>query len=403
MARVMDLSAFGTTSTALAALNIIVVPAALGYDTASVRYIALARSDPPQLRSLTSYIARSVSLSCLVVCVSLLAVAVVELFIGQDEAATALLVLMLIIPTFAFIRVGEGWLRGFGRLVPAMIGSAVVVPVLTIAMLLLVWALTSQSLNAEWALGARATASALGFLLIAALVWSRLRDRPDKIDRLTEIDHTAVRNASFVLCGVSFLAMVLTQVDIVAVAFFSGSEEAGLYSAAVRVALAMNVALVAVNFVLAPKVARLHALDNRKELADEIGSAASWSLILMGAGCLVLFAIAPLVLRIFGPDFEVAADTLRILLVGQLVNGLCGPAAALLNMTGRQVATAAILGSAALLDLVLLSLLIPPLGMNGAAIATASATAWWNLGMAFYARRSLGVWPLPTPLARILP
>jgi O-antigen/teichoic acid export membrane protein len=405
MARVMGLSAFGVANTALALLNILVIPAALGYETASVRFVALTREDGPHLRALTVHFGRNVLLSSAFTCLLIAAGAVVEQRLGNAEQAVALAMLLLIVPGFALVRVGEGWLRGFGSLVRALINSGVVIPVLSILIILGEWALlgSTRDVGVGGALGARAAATAVAVLTVGLFVShkldGRLRPRsPLEPTLASEIHRTAV-----VLCGVAFLTMAVSQMDIVAVSVVKGSSEAGLYSAASRVAQAMNVALVAVNFVLAPRIARLFADGKTGQLQQEVSSAASWCICLMGGACLLLIPGASLVLSAFGPGFGAAADALRILMLGQLVNAFCGPVGAILNMTGRQSQAIRALSVSAIVDLLLFGLLIPPLGLTGAACATAVCTAVWNIGMLFYARRYVGVWSLPGALVRILP
>lgn len=401
MARVMGLSAFGTANTALALLNIIVVPAAFGYDTAAIRFVALARDEPPQLRALTLRFVRTVLLSSLVTCGFVVAAAAVEYAAGRHALAFALALLPLIVPAFALVRVGEAWLRGFGSLVRALINSGVVIPTLTIALLLAQrFFLEGAGVSVGGAIGARALATVVAVAAVALFVFGKLgrtlrpRDPLDP-DRVSEMQRVAI-----VLCGVAVLTNAVSQMDIIAVSLLKGPSQAGVYSAASRVAQAMNIALVAVNFVLSPRIARLFATGETARLQDEISSAASWSTGLMACGCLFLIPGSALVLSLFGTGFGAASEPLRILMLGQLVNAVCGPAAATLSMTGGQLQAIRALAVAAALDVALFAVLIPPLGLTGAACATALCTAAWNLGMVAYIRRDIGIWSLPGPLAR---
>jgi O-antigen/teichoic acid export membrane protein len=405
MARVMGLSAFGLANTALALLNILVIPAALGYETAAIRYVALSRDDGSLLRALTVYFGRRVLLASLLTCLAVAVAAAVEQGLGNSDQAIALAMLVTIIPGFALVRVGEGWLRGAGSLVRALVSSGVVVPVLSILFILAEWTLlgSTRDVGVGGALGARAVATAVAVVTVGVFVWGKLGGHLGERSRIEPAMASEIHRTAVVLCGVAFLAMVVSQIDIVAVALLKGSAEAGLYSAASRVAQAMNVALVAVNFVLAPHIARLFADRKTGQLQHEVSSAANWCTCLMALACAILIPGASLVLSAFGPGFGAASDALRILMLGQLVNAICGPAGTLLNMTGRQSQAIRALSVSALIDLVLFGLLIPPFGLTGAACATAACTVAWNLGMLFYARRYLRVWSLPGVLVRVLP
>jgi O-antigen/teichoic acid export membrane protein len=405
MARVMGLSAFGIANTALALLNILAIPAALGYETAAIRYVALAREEQPLLRALTVQFARTVMIGSLVTCLFVAVAAAVELALGREEAAIGLAMLIAIIPGFALVRVGEAWLRGFGCLVKALVNSGVVIPVLTVVFIGALWLAGGmhRSLGVEAALGARAVATAVAVLTVAAFVAGKLDRGLDPRPALDPGQAKEIHRTALVLCGVAALTMAISQMDIVAVSLLRGAAEAGVYSAASRVVQAMNIALVAVNFVLAPKIARLFAAGERGRLQREASSAAGWSTCLMAAAGLLLIPGAPLVLGIFGSGFGGGADALRVLMLGQLVNAFCGPAGAILNMTGLQSRAIRVLAVASAVDVVLFTVLIPAFGLVGAAAATATCTALWNFGMLAYVRLRVQVWSLPGPVARALP
>ena len=66
-----------------------------------------------------------------------------------------------------------------------------------------------------------------------------------------------------------------------------------------------------------------------------------------------------------------------------LVNALCGSVGLLLIMTGYERKAAAIMGTAALLNIIMNVVLIPLYGTVGAAISTAVSMVAWNLAMLY--------------------
>jgi O-antigen/teichoic acid export membrane protein len=402
MARVMSLSAFGSANTALAILNILVVPAALGYDTAAIRFVALAKSDQRDLRALTVRLARTVALGCAVTAAFSAMGAYAEYELGESALSIGLAFLVVIVPAFAIVRVGEAWLRGAGSVIRAQINSNLIVPALSIAFLLVQLPL-QRTIGVAGALGARAAATILSATFVTAFVMRKLGGHLRPRSKLTPGNSTEMRNAATTLCGVNFLAMVVSQIDIVAVSYVRGSSAAGVYSAASRVSLAMNVCIITVAFVLAPHVTELFAEKRKARLQSEVSSAALWSAGLMIGACAIIIPASPTILSIFGSDFSSGAGALRILMLGQLANGICGPVAIVLNMTGKQGLAIRALIIGAIIDLLLLGTLVPVLGLAGAALSTASCTVVWNVVMLIYARRELKIWALPAFLARIMP
>jgi O-antigen/teichoic acid export membrane protein len=405
LARVMGLAEFGTVNVSLALLSILVIPAAFGYETAAIRFTALGRDDGPLLRSLSLRFARTVALTSLLTCLAVGVAAGVEQALGNSDSALGLALLIPILPCFAFVRVGEAWLRGVGMLTRALVSSGVILPLLTLVFAFGAWLLGGRghSVGIAEALGARALATAVALVAVGTFVFGKLQWRlqprraPDP-EVATEIHRTAL-----VLCGVSALAMFVIQADIVAVSFFDGSASAGIYSAAARITQATNVALLAVNFVLSPHIARLAANGETARLQREVGAAATWSARLIAVAFVVALVGSPVILDVFGPGFDAGANALRILMAGQLFNAFCGPAAAALTMSGGQLAALRILAFSVLVQVVLFALLIPPFGLVGAACSTVACGTVANLGFVYYARRTLGIWSLPTALVRFLP
>lgn len=404
MARVMGLAAFGIANTALAFMNILVIPAAIGYDVAAIRFVALERGDQMRLRALTVHFARAVGLGSLVVTALVAVGALVERSAGNAGLAIGLGMLIIITPTFAFVRIGEAWLRGFGSVVRAQINSGVVIPVLSILFLVaqIPFAGSHHTLGVAGGMGARAVSTIIAGGIIIIYIRRRLGGGVyphSELDRLTIED---MHKAALVLCGVGLLSMIIGQIDIVAVSYIRGASAAGVYSAASRIATSMNLSIIAVAFVLAPHAAKLFAEGKTDQLQNEVSSATSWSVRVMLGACAVIIPTSPFVLGIFGSRFGVGADSLRILMLGQAANAACGPVAMILSMTGKQKLAIRALSMAVLVDIVALATLVPMFGIVGAAWATTICTVIWNVAMIIFARRDLGIWVLPRFAVRMM-
>jgi len=100
-----------------------------------------------------------------------------------------------------------------------------------------------------------------------------------------------------------------------------------------------------------------------------------------------------MLLSLFGADFVAGYPALIILTAGMIVNAAAGPVGLLLNMTGHQRLCAKIFGTSALINVVLNALLIPQLGIVGAALATAATMILWNLWLLIMVARKLDLHP----------
>lgn len=134
-----------------------------------------------------------------------------------------------------------------------------------------------------------------------------------------------------------------------------------------------------------------HFRARRPDLAWRTQRRANRAVIAANAPLLLLVAIfaEPLLGFAFGPEFVGAATPLRIMAMGQMVNVLTGPIGGMLTMSGheRVLLKLALLGLATLLLLCLV--LIPTLGLTGAAIAWSANVVIRTLGSYLFARRAI--------------
>jgi O-antigen/teichoic acid export membrane protein len=96
-------------------------------------------------------------------------------------------------------------------------------------------------------------------------------------------------------------------------------------------------------------------------------------------------------LLLYGPTFTQGQTALIILGIGQFYNVLAGPVGWLLLMTGNERDTVTSLVASVTVNAVLNLGLTPHMGLEGAAIASASSIITWNTLMAFFVYKRLGV------------
>ncbi|MGC9526764.1 MAG: flippase [Limnospira sp.] len=193
------------------------------------------------------------------------------------------------------------------------------------------------------------------------------------------------------LQGVFFI--VLSQTDILMLGSMVGPDAVGIYSAAAKTALWSSFVLQAVNTVVAPVFATLYARTDRGGLQSLVATVAHWifwpSLIL----AIALIRFAPALLGLFGPEFVAGRWPMTVLILGQLINVGSGSVGYLMVMTGHQDQSALIFGGSALANLILNAIAIPFLGILGAAIATATCMAIWNVVLHILVVRYLKIYP----------
>lgn len=187
--------------------------------------------------------------------------------------------------------------------------------------------------------------------------------------------------------------MILSQTDILMIGATLGSFEVGIYTAALKTSAWVGFILVAVNAIAAPMFATLYTQGRLEDLQELVTNIARWLFFptLLIASALIINADT--VLGLFGEEFKAGRWEMIVLIGGQLVNVGAGSVGYILQMTGYHRQCAYVVCCSALLNLILNSILIPMIGILGAAIATAITMALWNIWLHQLVVKNIGVQP----------
>ncbi|TQS45506.1 oligosaccharide flippase family protein [Cryptosporangium phraense] len=185
---------------------------------------------------------------------------------------------------------------------------------------------------------------------------------------------------------------------IVLVSALAGVADAGVYNAALRLALAGTLALQALRLAIAPTLARLLTVGDLAGVEHLHRTASVWITVVSFPLYLVFVAWPGEVLRLFGPGFSAGAVALAILAGATLVNLATGPVSTLLLMSGRSTLTLAVTLTSLSGSVALAAALIPHFGVTGAALAKGAAVVGENIAVTVIVRRTVGVRTLSRPL-----
>lgn len=378
--RLLGPAGYGAYSFALAWAMLLAVPALLGLPQLLVRELATyrVRGDWPRARRLVRRANQAVLASS--VAVSLVAAGAFWT-LGWPNAPLfePTLVGLAFVPVLAMVTVRQSVMLGFGRVLLGRAPEALVAPLVTIALALVLARSVAGGLSAGWAMGAFVAAAAA----TAALgLYVQHRTLPVELGRARPVGDTRVwLSASIPLLLAACVTAVNTQAGAILTGSLAGSHEAGIYGAASRVAGFLPFVLIASIPPLMPAIAELHERGDRVELQRVVDRAARG--VFLGSLPLLLgvLVLAHPVLALFGPNFGGAVGPLRMLAVGQLVNIATGLAGVILVMIGDAGRATFAIAIGAGLNLALSVTLIPGHGAGGAAVATSASVAVTNLLM----------------------
>jgi len=168
----------------------------------------------------------------------------------------------------------------------------------------------------------------------------------------------------------AFFQTLITWLDTLLIGALRSTGEAGVYTASTRFVAVGTVLVQTFIVVISPQIAGLLARPEDHPRANALyRSTTTWLVMVTWPIYFTLILFAPLLLRVFGADFVAGHTALMILSFGILYSTSVGPVTAILLMGGKSSWNMFNTVVSLSLNLGLNLLLIPRLGINGAAIA----------------------------------
>lgn len=394
LARVLGPEGYGVYAFVLSLIMLLAIPAQVGLPQLVVRETAKAQASDQWglMRGLWRWSNLFVALfSVLMVTIGLLALWVGGEWLGEHRWQT-LAVGLALVPLIALANVRGAALKGLRHVVLGQLPESILRPGLLLAMVLIaVWSWNAGALTPADVMGLHGIAAFTAFLIGAALL---LRARPEALRAgpKPEYESRYWRQAAMPLAMLAGLKLINAHTGTIMLGVIRSDEEVGVYRVVVQVAMLVVFGLQAINQVMQPYFARLHARGELERLQRLVTYSAR--IILLAALPLVLVMLAfggPLLDFLFGAEYRLGAIALAILALGQLVNAAMGSVGMLLNMTGHERDTVRGVAIAAVSNVVLNLALIPTFGLEGAAAATAITLLIWNLILRYSVQLRLGV------------
>jgi O-antigen/teichoic acid export membrane protein len=184
--------------------------------------------------------------------------------------------------------------------------------------------------------------------------------------------------------------VLLTNTDILVLQQFRGSHDVAIYYAAAKTLALIAFVHFAVSAAVAHRFSEYHATEDRERLKHILLDSIRWTFWASLAACVVILAMGRPLLWLFGAQFVGGYHLMFILAVGLMARSACGPVERLLNMLGEQRVCATVYATAFMFNLGLCVLLIPRMGVEGAATATASALILESALLFLVTKRRLG-------------
>ncbi len=401
---------------AVALFNILAATSKLGADTGLVRQIPhwrqLGRSgDVRQLLRLS--VGPVLALGMLAGALLWAFAEPLARVLGEGEGGAAVAdyarILAFIVPAGALQMTLVSASRGFGDMVPSNVSDRLVRPILQIVLIAIALVLDTGAVGIALGWG-------IPFLVSGVQILRWVQRDVAALPEVNENGSTAsmktlaVEFWSFTapraLAG--FFQVGILWLDVVLVGVLATQADAGRYGAATRLLIIGSFVQLAVIHAIQPRVTTALARDDLDRARTLFRTGTSWVVTAVWPIYIGMAVFAPFLLGLFGPEYVQAADALRILCIAWLVSTACGPVDTVLNMSGRSGWSMIDLFIALVVNVVGNIVLVPSMGIEGAALAWGASMLVHNLLPLLQVQMFLGInpfgraWITAIPIATVI-
>jgi O-antigen/teichoic acid export membrane protein len=315
--------------------------------------------------------------------------------LGAQGMATAIRVLAVALPFAALADTMLGATRGYHQMQPTVVVDRIGRSSLQLLGVVTAALVSSSALLAPlWALPYLPAALCAGFWLRRTIRLSQAEPvtSPDPAPPiLTSADRAAVGNRhgkpnargfwrfTAPRSMASLAQIVIQRLDIVLVGILRGPADAAIYTAATRFLVAGQLGNAAISMAAQPQLTRLFAVHDRAAVNEVYQATTSWLIVLTWPLYLLAIVFGPSVLAIFGRSYHAGSAVMVILASTMLLATACGQVDMVLITAGKSSWSLYNGLSAMAVNIVADLILIPRMGIIGAAIGWAAAIAVSNL------------------------
>lgn len=199
------------------------------------------------------------------------------------------------------------------------------------------------------------------------------------------------------------LHLLMLKTDLIMIGYFLGEKKVGIYSIAMRTAILGTFFLGSVGMIFAPKISELFHDGRIKELTKIYQALTKWITYINLIFFSIIILFSESIMRIFGSEYIAGASALILIGIGQFANSAAGTAGEMIVMTGKSKIDFYINLGSMIVNVFLNILLIPVLGIEGAAIASLVSFSTANITRVIFVYKFHGIFPYNRKFLKIIP
>jgi O-antigen/teichoic acid export membrane protein len=400
--RYITQSEYGIFSLALVLTSIFVTISTLGLQQGSTRYIAYFRGKKEEGK-VRGVISSSIKIALIASIIFSLI-----LFLSSDVISTNILhsselsiplkIFSVAIPFTVLMGIFASLFRGFDKVEPNVYFQNILRSVIYLSFLAGAILLGLSFIGVLYAYLASIAITCIAFAMYVIkklpLSTFSVKKRDDADTAINPIGKELLF-FSIPLLVSNILTTFMHQLDTLMLGYFKTSDIVGLYNGALPLASTiLPLPLYAVGFIYTPIVSKLYSQKAFEEMKQIYTVLTKWIFSATLPLFLILFLFPEIVLNfLFGSDYVQAGVALQLLSLGFIIHAFLGSNGSTLLVMGktRFIMTASLV--CVTLNLILNLMLIPPFGIVGAAIATASSLGLSNILLSTKLYLSSGIHP----------
>lgn len=390
LARILGAGGIGEVILAITVVRISAQIAKFGMEETMTKFIPLyiEQKDDARLKGTSLFAIKFCLLFSIVFMLFVLAFSkFISINIFHSEGLLKLMpVVVVAIPAWVIRDVIGGILRGYNDTLKALIPELIISPFFRILIFLI---LLIKGISPLYAVIAFVAGEILS--VIASIMFVKRRIgylKPVK----GHCENKKIIDVAYTIIFTGMSVLFYTQADVWILGMYTTTKIVGVYGIAAKLALLVYFPMMAFAAVIPSLVSSIHASGDIAELRKVVSESTRWILSAAMPIILILFLEGSYILRYFyGPEFEAGYTVLLILMLGQLIKAGAGLIGVILQMTGEHKIYMKVNIIGGIVNVILNVMLVPSLGMIGAAISTAVCIAMVDIICIFLIYRRLTV------------
>jgi O-antigen/teichoic acid export membrane protein len=379
--------AYGRFAYLFTLINVITVFTIFGFDATLIKYFS-AYSKERNLGKIKSIYLESLKLSIpFSIIVSLILIGIVAFYFQDKEAwSFQLMTVAIIVPAFTLFQINNAAISGLKQMtVYSLFKNVFLVPLAFILTLFF----SFRYLSISYAVIAFCLATYIGLFFNTLYLLKKIKffNTPS----IPSLNRNEILKIGLPMLLTTATSLLITSIDILMLGFFKTTFEVGIYDIAIKFSILAGIALLGINAIATPKFSEFYSSKDFKGLKRIVRWSSKFIFWTTIPVLMILIFFPKQLLSIYGEEFTQASSALVILALGQLVSSLSGSVGNILKMTDHHKLFQFIMIGALLLNICLNVVLIPIYGIVGAAIATSSSIAFYNLMGVFFVYKKLNL------------